>query len=45
MLAQALISYDIFINEWHYFMISLYDPETNYYNNDIVNTSKAEGLE
>ena len=45
LLAQALISYNIFINEWHYFMISLYEPKTHYYNKDIVDTCKSEGLE
>jgi hypothetical protein len=37
--------YNINIEEWHYFMISFYDPESKEYNQDIVNKCRAEGLE
>lgn len=44
-LVQSLINYNIYIEEWHYFMISFYDPESKDYNQDIVNVCNKEGLE
>ena len=45
LLAQALIEYKMNIKEWHYFIISYYNPDKNYYNQDIIDTCKEEGLE
>ena len=45
LLAQALIVYKINIQEWHYFIISLYNPDTGEYNQDIINICEKEGLE
>ena len=45
LLAETSVKYNIYIKEWHYFMVSFYDPETKYYNEDIVKTCKKEGLE
>lgn len=44
-LTQSTTLYNINIEEWHYFMISFYDPESKEYNQDIVNKCRAEGLE
>ena len=45
LLAQSLIKYNITIKEWHYFIISLYNPDNSNYNQDIINICKEEGLE
>ena len=45
LLAQSLIKYNINIIEWHYFIISFYNPDNGNYNQDIVNICKEEGLE
>ena len=45
LLAQTLIVYNISIKEWHYFIISDYNPNNGNYNQDIVNICKEEGLE
>ena len=45
LLAKTSIEYNMFIQEWHYFMVSFYDPETEYYNQDLIDICKAEGLE
>ena len=33
------------IEEWHYFLISYYNSNTKFYNDDIVKICKKEGLE
>ena len=45
LLAQTLIVYNINIKEWHYFIISYYNPNNGDYNKDIINICKEEGLE
>ena len=45
LLVQTLIKYNMIIQEWHYFLISYYNPINNYYNDDLVKICENEGLE
>ena len=44
-LVQTLIKYNMIIQEWHYFLISYYNPINNYYNEDLVKICENEGIE
>ena len=45
LLVQASLSYDIYIEEWHYFMIIDYDQINKTFNTSVRNTCIDEGLE
>ena len=36
LLTQVILKYNMMIEEWHYFLISYYNSNTKFYNDDIL---------